>query len=474
MMILILERGFQMKVLLIQPPTHGDLGLQAFILTEPLALEAVAASLLGEHEVQILDARLEPDIVGRLSSFRPEAVGVSVSFTPDVYNAHRVLETVRGMIPHIHTFVGGHHATMCHGDFAGLSDAVVLGEGEPTTPDLLRCWERGEALDGVAGIAFQGEEGWKQTPSRPLIENLDEIPIPARHLAAKYWGRYFHGKRRPCAHVETSRGCPYRCSFCSVWRFHQGKCRMRSPERVVREIQEIEAPNVFFCDDNFLANPDRARRICQALGEARVNKRYIMQIRADSVVRSPDVLEQWAEAGLESVFIGFEAVTQKRLDALEKRSSVRDNDEAISILRKLKISPMASLIIDPDFDRGDFAYLRGYLRQSKLPLPIIFSVLTPLPGTVLHQERGKELTTSDYRLFDLQHAVLPTRLGLKGFYQEYYKLYLSTYLSRFLPFGFVRRFSEGSPGSFFRQVRTGLRLFRGFSPGALLKAHSAT
>ena len=459
-----------MKVLLVQPPEHSLLGLQAFIRPEPLGLEAVAGSLTDEHQVDILDMRLEHGLRQKLASFKPEAVGVSASFTSDVYNAYQVLDITRDYNPGIRTFVGGHHATMCHADFAGRVDVVVVGEGEVTTPELLRFWEQGWPLQDLEGIAFQSADGWIQTRPRPPIKNLDDTPLPARQLTAKYADHYYHGKRRPCAYVETARGCPYRCVFCSVWRFYQGLYRARSAERVARELGEVEAPNVFFTDDNFLADIQRAGRVLQALKEAVISKCYMMQVRADSIVKHKELLNKWAAAGLESVFVGFETVTQRGLDALHKRLSVSHSEEAIRTLRELGIAVMSSFIVDPNFQKEDFATLRNFARRMKLSLPI-FAVLTPLPGTILCEERRHELTTDNYELYDLQHAVLPTSLGLKHFYSEYVKLYLDSYLRYLTPGGFTRRLGAGSVGTFLKQIRASLRLITSATPGALVKHH---
>src|SRR3972149_11956753 len=140
-----------MKVLLIYPPRRTKRGLHTFILTEPLGLEAIAACLAPEHEVEILDARLEQDIKGKLSSFKPEAVGIAASFTSIVYSTYEILSAVKAYNPKVCTFVGGNHATLCHRDFAGRADAVVLGEGELTTPELLRYWEQGRGLHDLEG-----------------------------------------------------------------------------------------------------------------------------------------------------------------------------------------------------------------------------------------------------------------------------------------------------------------------------------
>lgn len=194
------------------------------MVPEPLGLEMVGGSLLKDHEVKILDMRLEPGLRQELASFCPDVVGISSSFTAEVYGVYRILQIVKDHNSHIKTFVGGQHATMAHVDFSGRADAVVLGEGELTSRHLLRSWEKGEPLHDVEGLAFNNAGSWVRTKPRPLIKNLDELS-PSRYLTAKYLQHYFMGERRPCASLEISRGCPYRCRFCEVWRFYSGSYR---------------------------------------------------------------------------------------------------------------------------------------------------------------------------------------------------------------------------------------------------------
>ncbi|MFC1994686.1 B12-binding domain-containing radical SAM protein [Chloroflexota bacterium] len=459
-----------MRVLLIQPPTMSRIGLQAFIMVEPLGLEIVASSLLAENKVQMLDARLDPDIRSKLASFKPEAVGVAASFTCNVYGAYSVLDAVKDYSPGIRTFVGGYHASMCYSEFQGRADAVVCGEGEVTAAELLRCWDNGKALDEVAGIAFQGGEGWKVTGPRPLIENLDQVPLPARHLVAKYQEHYFMGGWRPCASVETSRGCNHRCKFCAVWQFNRGRYREQDAETVVQQLQEVTAPYVSFADDNFFASPSRAQHICGAIKQAGIKKLYMMQLRSDAVVGYPELIKEWVEVGLRTAFIGFESFKQDGLDSLNKHTSVQTNEEAIRILRELHVGVMSSFIVDPDYSAEDFAGLKHYIRRTDTPLPMFF-VLSPIPGTLLHRERRGELISNDYNLYDGHHAVLPSRLGLKCFYREYVKLYTDIYLSRILPFAVARRMAGGSPLKYVKQALRALWLRKKFNPRSLLRHH---
>jgi radical SAM superfamily enzyme YgiQ (UPF0313 family) len=202
--------------------------------------------------------------------------------------------------------------------------------------------------------------------------------------------------------------------------------RFKSPQRVVEELEAIEEPKVFFTDDNFLASARRTEEIARLIRERGIRKNYFIQARSDAIVRHPEVIARWQKIGLRGVFIGFEKPDQVGLDAVAKHNSVENNERALEILRQRGIEPNASFIVDPGYGHDDFAILRAYIRRLKLKLPL-FSVLTPLPGTVLFEELKEQLTTSNYELFDVLHAVLPTRLSAAEFYQELANLYRQAY-----------------------------------------------
>jgi radical SAM superfamily enzyme YgiQ (UPF0313 family) len=130
--------------------------------------------------------------------------------------------------------------------------------------------------------------------------------------------------------------------------------------------------------------------------------------------------------GLSNVFLGFEKPDQAGLEAVNKRNTVKNNEEALAILRASGIEPNPSFISDPADGPEEFEALRAYVRQLKLKFPY-FNVLTPLPGTALFEEMEDHLTTTNYELFDLLHAVTPTRLPLDGFYQEFAQVWRQAY-----------------------------------------------
>ncbi|MBO8128636.1 MAG: cobalamin B12-binding domain-containing protein [Peptococcaceae bacterium] len=418
-----------MRILLLQPrPSKGPVFKQ-LIQTEPLGLEVVAASL-SEHEVRILDLFNDRRLTNEITAFKPDVVGISCSFTVDVYKTLAIAQLVKTTKPDVFLFIGGHHASLKPEDFYHPAiDAVVIGDGEAAAPYLVNALERGEDLTKVAGLAVNTPEGQVLTPERPLVVDLDEVPIPNRELTKRYRNKYYLGTRRPFNLMETSRGCPYHCNFCSIWRFHRGKIRFMSPERVVEEVKTLPPGDVLFTDDNFLIDIDRSFKIADLIARSKLpRRRYIFQARSDTIIKHPDVIKKWAEVGLDNVFIGFEKIDQDGLNAINKRNSVQNNEKALKFLQSLNIGVYASFIVDPQFTRQEFRKLIEYVRRLKISQPY-FSVLTPLPGTELYQQVKERITTMNYNLYDLLHAVLPTKISVNQFYQEFANLYRKTYLS---------------------------------------------
>jgi len=411
-----------MKLLLIHPPQVGHLGLQDVALVEPLALERLAAAV-PEAEVALLDMRLDPDLDSVLTDFQPDLVGLSCPFTTQVNITLALAARVRAACPQAFVVVGGHHPSLRPGDFLDPHvDAIACGEGEHTFAELIACRREGGDVATVPGLLVNRDGAQQPTPPRPTIADLDALPLPARELTARWRSQYYWMNQRPHALVETSRGCPYRCNFCSVWRFHGTQVRCQSPERVLEEVAAVEEPWVFFTDDNFLLSVPRAKRAAELIAEAGLRKQYTFQARTDTLVRHPELLEQWRDIGLVCVFLGLEAATAEGLHDLDKRNTIENNEAAIALLKQLGIGFTGNFIADPNWDRGDFEALRSYVSRHGL-FNSSFSILTPLPGTVLYEETKAQITTDDYEMFDLWHTVLPTRLPLEVFYAEFASLW---------------------------------------------------
>jgi radical SAM superfamily enzyme YgiQ (UPF0313 family) len=415
-----------MNILLIQPSQDRGLGFRSLAIVEPLGLEAIAGSL-PEHTVKILDLRLENHLPEVLQDFQPDFCGINCSFTIDVYQTREIAAAIKAWRQDVPVFIGGHHASLSPEDFFNpLINGVVIGEGELAIREVIQTCEKGGDLRNVPGLALNEASGLHYTAERPLIANLDELAIPARRLTQRYRFHYHLGFQKPFSIMETARGCPYRCDFCSVWKFFQGKCRMRSPERVLEEIQAIREKFIFLADDNFLLSVPRAKHIVELILANKIKKRFTFQARSDSIVQHPEIIPLLKRAGFWKVFIGFEKIDEEALGQLNKHNSVENNEEALKILRAHNMEVIAAFIIDPSFQESDFRRLRQYILDRKLYSPSL-TILTPLPGTELFARVKEKLVTTNYELFDYVHAVLPTKLKLADFYREFTELYKTGY-----------------------------------------------
>ncbi len=417
-----------MKVLLVQPRADISQGLAEISKVEPFGLEMIAGSICSEHEVKIFDYIDSNSFSRILSEFKPDLCGISCSFTVDIYRTRAVAEKVKQWDENTIVFVGGHHASLNPGDFYDpYTDFVVIGEGEVTTREAIKCIEKGNALEGVPGMAVNRNEAQVFTGYQKPVANLDDLPRPARELTKEYRKDYFLGFRKPLAVVETARGCPYRCNFCSVWKFYQGKCRSMSVERAVSAIAAVEEDYVLIADDNFLFNIKRAAKIAENIVAAGIRKNLTIQARSDTIVDNPDLVPLLRKAGITQTFIGFEKTVDCDLDEINKQNSADNNEKALDILRRHGIKVIASFIIDPQYDRDDFKKMAEYIKKLKIRYPT-FSILTPLPGTDLYENYKHKLVMHNWEMFDLMHSVLPTKLPSREFYRAYSQLYRAAYL----------------------------------------------
>jgi len=413
-----------MRILLVQPDFNfGPVGMRLVAMPEPLALEVLAATV-PEHEVRILDMRVDPDLDTAMMQFKPDLVGVT-ALTTEVYAAREILEKVKEYSAEVFTAVGGHHATLSPEDFqAPHVDAICLGEGEFVFPELVEAIATGRDLSCVPNLLWRRADG-------PFVPNGrtapkadgDFIPYPRRDLVDDYRHAYFWLFDKPDTAIATGRGCPFRCRFCSVWQFYQGQTRQMSAGRVLEEIRRVGTRHVTFVDDNFMFNARRDNDIADIIRAEQVHMRWGMECRTDSIARHPKLIEKWADIGLKSVFLGLEGISDTALTYLNKRNTARTNNEAIRILQANGVMIWGAFIIHPEWTADQFASLRDYVHEKGIAYTQ-FSILTPFPGTQLYRDMGADLVTDDYTCFDGLHAVLPTRLPREEFYRHFASLYL--------------------------------------------------
>jgi len=391
-------------------------------LPEPLHLEMVAATV-PDHDVRILDMRIDDNLDAALQDFGPEMVAVT-ALTPEVYAARNVLQRVKSFSCEIFTVVGGHHATLIPEDFlVPQVDAVAVGEAEVMFRELARAAADRRGLRGVPNILWRDRDGtFVRNALSDSRFDVSELALPRRDLTESYRNEYFFLFDKPDTSVATSRGCPFRCNFCSVHKFYRGAISQMNPRRVLSEILTVSSNHITLVDDNFLMNHKRENAIADLVKSEGIRRKFSMECRTDSIVRHPELVEKWVKVGLYAVLLGLEGGNDRILMNVNKSNSVETNDRAIEILQNLGVIIWGAFIVDPDWTQNDFKQLREYVNRRKIT-HTQFTVLTPLPGTQLYRDRRNELLTDDYSCFDTLHAVLPTRLPREEFYRNFAELY---------------------------------------------------
>lgn len=419
-----------MKILLVWPNSRnevlgwGDLGA----IAEPLALEYLAAALKPDgHDVRVLDLRLHPAALqSTLRDYRPDLVGVT-AFSMHVLTALRICARVKTELPDCVTVIGGHHATFLPDDFFDPSvDFVVSGEGAQPLRRLAEAVADGKRPSGIPGVwsrlAGSFVSGGPQEQLR-----LDDLPVPDRTVTGADRSAYFIDWMKPVALIRTTVGCPYRCTFCSLWKIMDGHYLMRDVDKVVEEMAGIQEDFVFLVDDEAFINGKRMKVLAEALKKAGLRKRYFAYCRMDTLVRQRDVLLEWRRIGLERLFVGVDAVTEKDLGEYNKRVDVAKIEAGFKVARELDIEIFAQFVVNTDYTRRDFQRLVRFIDHHRIRYPS-FTVLTPIPGTellssfdsVIHRQANGR---PDWDLFDCQNAVTVTRLPPEEFRREYQNLY---------------------------------------------------
>ena len=391
---------------------------KVFLRLEPLGLELVAAAARrAGHEVRLIDLQVESHraYFRLIERWRPDAVAFSCNYLANVPEIVDLAKATKARRADCAVVVGGHSASFTadslleHGE--GAIDCVLKGEGEAGIGQLLLALENDRrSLHQVPGVLSAEGEG----PRPVFAHSLDDL-APARELL-RHRNKYFIGVLDPCASIEFSRGCPWDCSFCSAWTFYGRSYRLVSPERVIEDLQRVREPGVFIVDDVAFIQERHGMAIGEAIASKGIEKQFYLETRGDVLLRNKEVFRFWRKLGLKYMFMGLEAIDAEGLMKYRKRITLDQNYEALAFARELGVTVAINIIADPDWDRERFRILREWCME--IPEIVNVSVNTPYPGTETWQTESRKLQSRDYRLFDIQHAVLPTRLPLAEFYEE--------------------------------------------------------
>ena len=327
-----------------------------------------------------------------------DAVGIS-TLTPTAPRAYALADRVRAMGKPV--FMGGPHVTFLPDEALDHVDVVVRGEGDETVPELVDAWAKGGAVEGIAGISFRRGGQTVHTPDRPLLKDLDDLPSPDFSLVTGW-------STRRVTPISTSRGCPFRCRFCSVIPMFGTRYRFQSVGRVLADLERYAGTteHVFFCDDNFAAHRGRARAICEGILARGLDLEWSAQVRTD-VARDPDLVRLMARSGCWYVFIGLESINPKTLEAYDKRQTVQDIRRSVEVFHEHGIHVHGMFVLGADTDDRTTVRRTVEFARSLSIESVQFLILTPAPGTGLFEDMEKQgrLLTKDWTLYDGHHVV---------------------------------------------------------------------
>lgn len=381
-------------IVLISPhqPKTAKILRTASGITQPLSISYIASFLIKNgYSVKIIDNDIENltpiDLETRIKNFNPISVGITVS-TSSTNTAIEIAKIVKKINGEIKVIAGGIQPTILPHILLKNNeiDICVMGEGEITSLELLRAIKYNRDISEINGIAYKKNGEIKITEPRKLIDNLDELPIPAYELLPM--NRYtLPASRRltsyPIASVITSRGCPYLCKFCSHNTVFKNKVRFRSPENVLEEMKylrkKFDVREFVFWDDSILLDKNRAIKIFNMIKKELPDIYFTCSSRVDHI--NEGIAKLMYEAGCRMILFGAESGSQKILDSINKQITVGQTIKAVEICRNNKIMSFCSFIIGtPEETKETLEETRRFVLKLD-PDFAIFTIFTPLPGS---------------------------------------------------------------------------------------------
>jgi radical SAM superfamily enzyme YgiQ (UPF0313 family) len=430
-----------LKLLLAYPNAQREIigYMDMGAIAEPIALEYVAAgAALDGHEVRLIDLRLHREALDpTLLEFKPDVVAVT-GYSMHVLRNLEICRRVKELVPGCRTAAGGHHATLEPVDYCEPEvDFVCVDEGVAAFRTVLRRLESGDANPVVPGVWSRvGDEFRFGGKPEPYDANL--LPHPQRTMVPDDRSHYFIDYMKPIALMRTTVGCPYRCSFCSLWRIMDGRYYTRHVDDVVAELKEIPEHHVHLADDEPFVNGPRMKSLAEAIEAAGIEKEYYAYCRVDSFLRDRALMKQWRDIGLRRLFFGIESVLERELVSYNKKQSLRQIVEAVRVAKDMGLGLFCGFIVHPSYTPEDFDELKGFIRAEGIDYPS-FTIWTPIPGiadggtdygqVVARQPNGRP----DWSQFDLQHATIPSRLPLDEFMHLYHSLWEVSHFTMAVP-----------------------------------------
>jgi len=353
------------------------------------------------HEFKVIDENAGDDVEKELLKFNPDIVGIT-STTPQITRAIEIANFIKDNLK-IPVVTGGVHVTLLPKETLLKSnfDVGIIGEGEITFFELIQLLKNknfvNNDLKKIKGICYKNGKDVIITEGRQLIDNLDIIPFPAREFFnLKYYLKpeaVVRGVIKRSTQIMSSRGCPYNCVFCSSFAINKRRFRIHSPRYVISEVEHLikkyKIQALFFQDDDFFVNEERAKKICELMIERGINEKLIwsVQMRANRLNQDKiENLKLLRKAGCIQVEFGFESGSPKILGFLKKNTvTVEQNHQAIKFCKQANLRVFGNFMIGTVGEtREDLDMTKNFIIQHNKDLDSMgIFITTPLPKTEL-------------------------------------------------------------------------------------------
>jgi len=366
------------------------------------------------------------------------------------------------------TVLGGPHVELFPEDTASLEgvDFAVAGEGELTLTELLNCIEQNGDPASIRGVAYKDNGRVRVNPPRPMIDNLDVLPLPDRKMTdyKKYYSLI--GRDGISTTLMTSRGCPYRCNFCFIQ--YGGRCRSRSVENVLAEIDDCVKLGIgefFIFDEIFTLNKARVMEFCQTLVSRRYDIVFDIRSRIDTI--DEEMLAALKAAGCARIQYGIESGSDEILKAMNKGITVRKAREVVGLTKKAGIEVLLDFMLGyPGETKEDIEKTVAFAKELDTQY-VQFGVVTYFPGIKIYTDALKSGAVKEDFWRNVAKSppakIVPpfaseifTRAELERFLHD-------AYISYYFRPGYILKalFKIHSPLQLLRQLRAGYHLVSG-------------
>ncbi len=426
------------KVLLATPPYHAGV-VESAGIWPPFSLVSIAGELRKHgYDVQIYDSMSRQDSIEDVRRYLRDAeydvLGVT-SITASIVAAVETMRIAREEHPEVVTVLGGVHGTFQYAElleqYGAVIDVVVRGEGEVTLPALLEAMIAGSALAQVAGIAYFDGKMVQATRGRAFVHDLDALE-PAWDLLEWDLYKFFVMPKSRLGIVNSSRGCPHGCSFCSQQKFWQKDYRQLSAERFVEHIRTLRRRHnvdvVMLSDEYPTRDRNRWERILDMLIHEDLGMTLLLETRVEDILRDADILWKYRAAQVVHIYVGVEATNQASLDLFKKDIKCEESKEALRLIAANGIVSECSFVLGMPDETAQTIAATLELAKHYNPDFAHFLAITPWPYSDLYHDLAEHVEEKDYAKYNLVTPIVrPRRMTLnevndaliscyKGFY----------------------------------------------------------